>query len=54
MIDWNGDGNVDPTEVVLTNIILDEDQEPEEEPVQENRTSSIERLIQKRREGKRK
>ena len=32
MIDWNNDGRVDPTEVVLTDIILSEDTEPDEEP----------------------
>ena len=53
MIDWNGDGNVDPTEVVLTNIIFDENKEPEERLVQEDITSCVNGLIQESRRIKR-
>ena len=49
MVDWNGDGNVDPTEVVLTNIIFDENEEPEERLVQEDITSCVNGLIQESR-----
>ena len=35
MIDWNNDGIVDPTEVVLTDIILSEDPELYDEEISE-------------------
>lgn len=55
MIDWNGDGRVDPTEVVLTNLILSEQPAPALEaadaPGDQKEASWLARLFQKR--GKR-
>ena len=31
MIDWNNDGRIDPTEVVLTDIILGDQKDPDTE-----------------------
>ena len=44
MIDWNGDGQVDPTEVVLSEMILSEE-ESDEEPSDEPKDSWLKRLI---------
>ena len=48
MIDWNGDGQVDPTEVVLSEMILSEeesDEEPSDEYGDEPKDSWLKRLI---------
>ena len=55
MIDWNGDGRVDPTEVVLTNLILSEQPAPALEaadaPGDQKEASWLARLFQKRGKG---
>ena len=56
MIDWNNDGRVDPTEVVLTEIILGEqDDDPEfmeeeAEPAKKPKRSWFDRLFGRRRD----
>lgn len=56
MIDWNNDGRVDPTEVVLTDIILelqDEDVfiDDERDCVLEGKESWIKKLLRKRKDA---
>lgn len=56
MIDWNNDGRVDPTEVVLTELVLDEPDEEdafvedEENVVYEKKQSWIERIFRRRKD----
>lgn len=56
MIDWNNDGRVDPTEVVLTEIILGEQDEAPElvedmtKPEEEPKRSWFDRLLGRRRD----
>ncbi len=54
MIDWNNDGTVDPTEVVLTDMILSEQDEEElveyeENFVHERKESWIVRIFRRRK-----
>lgn len=56
MIDWNNDGRVDPTEVVLTELILEE-QDGEDAFVEdadyvayERKLSWIERIFRRRKD----
>lgn len=41
MIDLNNDGVVDPTEVVVTEIIMQEDEDSEDESAEENDRDSM-------------
>ena len=56
MIDWNNDGRVDPTEVVLTELVLEEPDEEdasiedEENVVCEKKQSRIERIFRRRKD----
>lgn len=56
MIDWNNDGRIDPTEVVLTEIILGEQDdgpefmEEERETAGEPKRSWFDRLFGRRRD----
>lgn len=56
MIDWNNDGRVDPTEVVLSGIILEEDDgdgafiDDEDNVVYERKDSWIERIFRRRKD----
>ena len=55
MIDWNNDGRVDPTEIVLTEIILGEQDDPEimedkTETAREPKQSWFDRLFGRRRD----
>lgn len=56
MIDWNNDGRVDPTEVILSGIILEEDDkdgafvDDEDNVVYERKESWIERIFRRRKD----